>query len=444
MAIGEENIGRESPSFMFNTIRFRCLIAAISFNAAFVLNGGDWPQWRGPARDGHAPVGTPAITQLPKELKPVWGVAVGGGGFGFTAPVVAGGKLVYLDEQDGKEVARCIDARTGKEIWKTPFAPSFGDEWGTGPRSTPFIDGDRVYAQSMSGEFVCLTMPGGEITWRKAFQDYGISFSTKSAEGTAARRGNNGSGIVDADYVYVPVGAKGASVVCFDKRTGKEIWKSGDDEAAYSSFLVATLAGTKQLVAFTADALIGVDLKTGRALWRVPFKTNAKRHAASPVLIGNDSVTVNSHTFGLVANRISKNADGFLATQLWTNKQATINLATPTFLDGFLYSQGGLNSKALICVDARDGQIKWSQPGFGQNVKDYSSIIAVGKNLLVLTFDGQLLLLAANSEKYTELGRAQVCGNTWSHPAFADGKLYVRDGRELQCFDLTSKSMAMR
>ena len=407
---------------------------------AWTLSAGDWPQWRGENRDGHASPGSAEIRSLPKNPTPTWKVAIGPG---FSSPIVGGGKLVYLDERDGKEVAHCVEAASGKEIWAMPVAEAFGDEWGSGPRSTPFIDGDRVYAQSMSGEFHCLDFATGKSRWHISFRNYGIGFSTKSAEGTASRRGNNGSGIVDGNCVYVPVGAKGASIVCFDKQTGKEIWKNGDDEAAYSSFLVATLAGTKQLVAFTADALIGLDLKTGVPLWRVPFKTNAKRHAASPVFIGDDTLTVNSHTFGLVATKISKEGNLFKPERRWINTQAKINLATPTLVDGFLYSQGGLNTKTLICVDASNGETKWAQPGFGRDVKDYSSVIAVGKNLLVLTYDGQLLLLAANPEKYTELGRTQVCGNTWSHPAFADGKLYVRDMRELQCFDLSAKPVAL-
>ena len=401
----------------------------------------DWPQWRGPNRDGH-PSGAFTISSLPKDIKPVWKNPIGPG---FSAPVVASGKLFCLDEQDGQEVAHCLVANDGKEIWKTPYAGSEGDEWGSGPRTTPFVDGDRVYFQSMSGEFRCLNVADGKVRWGFPFKKYGIPFSTKSADGTASRRGNNGSGIVDGEYVYVPIGAKGASIVCFDKLTGKEIWKTGDDEAAYSSFLIATLAGTKQLVAFTAEALNGLDLKTGATLWRVPFKTVAKRHAATPVL-DDDTLTVNSQTIGLVRTKIGKSGNDFTANQVWVNKPLTINLATPVLVDGYLYSYGPIRTKDYVCVEAATGTLKWTQTGFGigKDQTDYASTIAVGKNLLILTYDGQLVLIAANPEKYTELGRVQVCGKTWSHPALADGKLYVRDGRDLQCFDLNGKPLTAR
>jgi outer membrane protein assembly factor BamB len=374
---------------------------------------------------------------LPTDLKPVWKISVGGG---HSAPVVAGNKLVYLDENGSREVAHVLDAATGKEIWKVDFADRFQDEWGAGPRATPIVDGNHLYVQSCNGEFRCLALADGKTIWQTSFEkDFGVKFlGSKANEGTATRRGNNGSGVIDGQRIVLPVGStQGASLVCFDKQTGKVLWKSGDDEAAYSSFSIATLAGVKQVVAFTADALLGADLETGKILWRVPLVTNAKRHAASPVILG-DRVAVNSHTFGLVCFEISKDSGGFKATQAWANKDLKINLATPVLVDGFLYCQGP--DKDYICADAQTGRTKWSQPGFGLGKKDYASTIAVGKNLLVLTEDGTLVLLAANPNKYTELARLQVCGNTWSFPAYANGKLFVRDGRALQCIDLLVKN----
>src|SRR6185436_2824419 len=116
------------------------------------VNAADWPQWRGPNRDGQA---AGALTSLPKELKPLWKNPIGPG---FSAPIVAGGKLIYLDDQSGQEVAHCLNASTGKEIWNTPYATTEGDEWGSGPRTTAFVDGERVYFQSMNGEFRCLNL----------------------------------------------------------------------------------------------------------------------------------------------------------------------------------------------------------------------------------------------------------------------------------------------
>ncbi len=394
---------------------------------------GDWPQWHGPTRDCRVPETERVPGSLPKELNPVWKLSVGGG---HSSPVVADGKLIYLDENGKDEVAHCLNSNTGKEVWQLPFAARNEDEWGAGPRSTPLIDGDRVYVQSCNGEFRCLNLADGKVVWGTSFEkNFGVKFvGGRSNEGVAARRGNNGSGVVDGAEVIVPVGStEGAMLVCFDKLTGKVIWKAGNDQAAYSSPVIGTLAGVKQVVYFSADALMGIERLKGNILWRVPLKTVAQRHAATPVIF-SDRVVVNSHTFGTICLKISKQGDTFGATEAWLNKELKINLATPVRVGEALYNQGPLRD--YVCFDAATGAQKWSQPGFGLGKRDYSSTLVFGKNLLVLTEDGTLLLLAANPEKYTELGRLQVCGNTWGFPAYADGKLYVRDGRQLACYEL--------
>src|SRR5205085_11741173 len=193
------------------------------------------------------------------------------------------------------------------------------------------IDDDRGYVLSCTGEFRCLNLADGKTIWQTSFEhDFGVKFlGSKANEGTASRRGNNGSGVIHGDAIIVPVGSQnGASLVAFNKRTGKVLWKSLNDEAAYSSLIDATLAGAEQIVTFTADALLAVAPDDGHLLWRVPFKTNAKRHAASPVVFG-DTVTVNSHTFGMVCTKIGQGSGQWTATKAWANPQLKVNLATP-------------------------------------------------------------------------------------------------------------------
>jgi outer membrane protein assembly factor BamB len=415
---------------------FRNILLSFALFRAAQATAADWPQWHGPTRDCRIPEAEPVPTAFPADFIPAWKIAVGGG---FSSPVLAGGNLVYLDENGKQEVAHRLDAKTGKEIWKAPFADRFEDEWGAGPRSTPLIDGDRVYVQSCNGEFRCLTLAEGNVVWGASFEkDFGVRFlGDKANSGTATRRGNNGSPIIDGDAVIVPVGStEGATLVRFHKRSGKVIWKAGNDEAAYSSPVIATLAGLRQMVYLSADSLAGYDLQDGRVLWRVPLKTDAKRHACSPV-VGEDTVTVNSHTFGTLCFRISKEAAGWKAVEAWANRELKTNLATAVAEGGYLYNQGP--NRDYVCFDAKTGKIQWSQVGFGQGKKDYSSTILAGKNLLVLSEDGTLLLLKADPVRYTELCRAQVCGNTWSFPAYADGRLYVRDSHQLACYPLTAK-----
>ena len=409
------------------------MLFVVALRIAAPSVAGDWPQWHGPTRDCRVSAGEPTPASLPPDLNAAWKIAIGGG---FSSPVVAGGRLVYLDENGRQEIAHLIEAKSGKAIWEAPLADRFEDEWGAGPRSTPLIDGDRVYAQSCNGEFRCLSLSNGKVIWGTSFdKDFGVKFlGSKANSGTATRRGNSGSCLVDGAGVIVPVGSTdGATLVCFDKLDGKVMWKSGNDEAAYSAPIMATLAGVRQIVYLSADSLAGFAPGNGKILWSVPLKTDAKRHACSPVVVG-DTITVNSHTFGTICFRITKAGDGLKAEQLWGNRDLKTNIATAVAVGNHFFNQGG--NRDYVSFDSKTGAIKWAQPGFGQGRKDYSSTIVAGDNLLVLTEDGTLLLLKADPGKYAELSRAQVCGNTWSFPAYADGKLYVRDGRQLACYKL--------
>src|SRR5260221_2599880 len=188
------------------------LLLALS---AIASRAGDWPQWRGPNRNAYAPADAPAIKSLPTELKPVWKISIGGG---VSSPIVAGGKLVYLDVDEGKEVAHLLQASSGQEIWRIPYANAFQDEWGAGPRSTPILDGGRLYVQSCTGEFRCLNLADGKTIWGVSYEkDFGVKFlGSKANEGTASRRRNNGSGVIDGDKIILPVGStSGASLICF-------------------------------------------------------------------------------------------------------------------------------------------------------------------------------------------------------------------------------------
>ena len=395
---------------------------------------GDWPQWRGPARDGHAPGDQITLSTLPKQPTALWTIPIGNG---QASPIVAAGRVFYLDEQQGQETAHALDLATGKEIWQTPFDQSeqFANNYGTGPRCTPLVDGDRLYVQSCRGEFRCLATADGKTIWRTNFEkDWATPFfgnkkeNAPEAKETAARRhGNNGSAAIDGDRIFVPVGSptKG-TLVAFDKKTGKVLWTAGSDNTAYSSIVVATLAGTRQAVHLTADALMGVDVTSGKILWRTPVKTGAKRHVLTPLIAG-DTVTLASSSVGLTKFEIKHEAGAFKINEAWKNDRLKITLATPVLVGGHLYGLGQGSKTDFVCVDFNTGEIKWSQPGF----VDYAAVIAVGDKLLVQSSSGELLLLNANPQKFAELGRTQACGTTWSHPAFADGKLILRDKKQL-------------
>ncbi|MBL9127945.1 MAG: PQQ-like beta-propeller repeat protein [Verrucomicrobiales bacterium] len=394
----------------------------------------DWPQWRGPARDGHAGPDETLPSALPDALAPRWTRPVGPA---FSGPVVVGSRVFHVDEQGGQETAHALDAASGKTLWSTPYGASTGDEWGTGPRCTPLADDGRLYVQSLRGSFACLDVKDGRRLWGFDFdRDYGVSFlgGSDQSDAAARRRGNTGAPVILGDRVYVSVGStNGANVVCFDKRSGSELWRSGTDEAAYAALVAGPLAGRAQLVAYTAFALVGFDPDRGAVLWRVPQRTHANRHAVTPVFVG-DALVVSSHSVGTRSIGVSAApAGGFAAGESWAQPALKTSLATLVLVEGHLYGQGP--DRNFVCLEAATGKTRWSQRGFGDKpLTGYSSTIACRNRLLALSDNGQLTLLEANPSAYTELGRAQVCGKTWSHPAYAGGTLYLRDSRQLSAY----------
>ncbi|NBV33351.1 MAG: hypothetical protein EBR81_06060, partial [Proteobacteria bacterium] len=254
------------------------------------------------------------------------------------------------------------------------------------------------------------------------------------AKETASRRhGNNGSAAVDGDRIFVPVGSttKG-TLIAFDKKTGRELWAVGTDNTAYSSVMVGTLAGVRQAVHFTADALMGVEAATGKLLWREPLKTGAKRHAATPVLDG-DTVTVTSTNIGLIRFKITAEGGAFKAERLWENSRMKVVISSPIQVAGNLYSPGPGNRCELVCVDAGTGEERWKEAGLG----DYASISAVNDGLLVLDSTGELRLVRATPAGYEERGRAQFVGKTWASPAYSNGVLFAKDATKLIAVKLT-------
>jgi outer membrane protein assembly factor BamB len=408
-------------------------LSACALLAIPSVDAGDWPQWRGPERTGHAAPDEPFPASLPETLEPRWTRPVGPG---FASPVVVGTRLFHVDEQEGHETAHAWNASTGAVLWQTPYAPSTGDEWGSGPRCTPVADDGRLYVQSLQGDFACLDQQDGRRLWGFSFsRDFGVGYlgGSDNSDAAARRRGNTGAPVIVGDRIFVTVGStNNATVVCFDKRSGSERWRAGTDEAAYAALMSGRLAGHSQVVAYTAFSLLGLDVENGATLWRIPLKTHANRHAVTPVLDGN-SIIVSSHTLGTRAFRVTGDPaprGAFTASEVWSEPGLKTSLATTVLVDGHLYGQGP--DRDFVCIDAATGAKRWSQKGYGDKpLTGYSATLASQSRLLVLSENGQLTLLEATPTAYRERGRQQVCGKNWSHPAFAGGTLYLRDQRNL-------------
>jgi outer membrane protein assembly factor BamB len=292
----------------------------------------------------------------------------------------------------------------------------------------------------MRGEFACLDQRDGRRLWGISFEnDYGVKWAGggDAPDAASRRRGHSGAPVVAGDRIYVAVGSvNGATIVAFDKRTGQERWRSGQDETAYAALVTGRLAGRDQVIAYTAKGLSGLDLQSGEPLWTVPLRTLANRHTSTPIL-REDEIIVSSHSIGLRSFRTTRHGDRLQTVPHWSVPALKTSIATLVQVGDYLYGQGP--SRNFICVDARTGAEKWAQPGFGEKpLVGYSAVLAAGRRLLVLTDDGQLVLLQATPDRYVELGRFQACGKTWNHPALAGGRVFLRDRRELLAYDLSA------
>lgn len=406
----------------------------------FQARADDWPQWRGPARTGHITSGAPMLTSLPPDPKLIWRLNVGEG---FASPVLAGGKLFYFDNQGGKETLHALQAKDATRLWSTPVDDTFQDEQGPpGPRCTPIVDGDLVYAQSGKGELACLSVSDGRRIWRVNFtNDFGAAFLGEDSKVPgAAEHGYTASPVISGERLVACVGGtNGAGIVCFAKRTGQILWKSQNDLAAYAAPMITELAGATQIVCFTVEGLIGLDLLKGNLLWRIPLKTSYGRNCTTPLIV-NDWVVAGSYRAGLIGVKVSAAEKGFKAEQRWVNQKAAMNFSSPVAVREHLYGLGP--SKNLICADVETGNILWSKEGyFGGSDSAYAAMIVMGKTILISTDGGQLILIEADARQCKELGRAQVCSRNWCSPAYVDGRLYIRDGLRgpgnLSCLELT-------
>lgn len=410
---------------------------------AVTLAAADWPQWRGPGRDGHAAPSEAVLDGLPADPAVLWRVKTGAG---WASPVVAAGRVFYSDNQGGKETLHAVNAADGREVWRADVDAVMHDEQGPdGPRGTALVHGDHVFVQSCLGELQCRRVGDGGLVWRTNFRkDFGSPWlGEDSVIPGASEHGYTGSPVLVDGHLIAGVGStNGAGFVSFAPETGAVQWRSQDDLAAYAAPFGSVLSGESQVIAFMVPGLVGLSPADGRVLWREPLTTSYGRNCLTPVVVG-DRVITGSYRSGLMGVWISRKGPDWTASREWTNTAATMNFASPIAVKGFIYGAGP--DRNLVCVAADSGRLAWSQVGIFTSAagNSFASLIALGDRILVVTDGGEALLVAADPATYRELGRAQVCGRTWSHPAYADGRLYVCDGISgpgvLRCVDLLGR-----
>ena len=400
----------------------------------------DWPQWRGPTRDGILPDKGLALNTLPEQPEVLWKIK---SGEGLSSPVVANGSVFLFENRNNNETMVAISTADGSEKWATELSPVFEDGQGPrGPRCTPVVIKDQVFAQCSRGTLHCLDFKSGKILWEIDYAKLGMKFIGEKGRIPGARRhGFTNAPLVIGDMVYTLVGGKKNSIVCFSRKTGQLIWHALDYEPGYAPPIPATLAGKQQFICFFVKGVVGVDVRNGDELWNIPMKTDYGRHVAAP-LAQNNIVLAGSHQVGLQGIRVTKNDEEFRAEVIWKNIEAQPNISHGVLVNEHYYGLG--DPAKLVCVNITTGKTIWSNESlsFPDPKRAMAAFIVMKNNILSLTSGGELCLFSASQIKFKELGRTQVCGINWCMPAYVDGKIYVRDGIKkkggnLICVDLT-------
>ncbi len=424
------------------TVRSTLAVSA-AMVAALTVNAADWPQYRGPNANGVTDEKIQASWPAtgPKQL---WKAPMTAG---FSTFAVGGGKAYTLVTRtiDGvkNEVCIALDADSGKELWAAPLgytkldgggdtgAP--GNTGGDGPRSTPTVDGNRVYVLSAGLILSCLSTDDGKTIWKKELlKEHGAKSITWQ---------NAASPLLEGNLIFVCAGGSGQSLLCFHKTTGALVWKGQSDAMTHATPIATTILGHRQIIFFTQSGLVSVVPGTGDVLWRYnfPYRTST---AASPVVGGDIVFCSAGYGVGAGAVKITKEGDKFKATEIWRKSNQLINhWSSSVYHNGHLYGLFGFKQwekVPLQCVELATGEVKWSKEGFGQG----GTILADG-HLVTLAENGDLVVVEASPKAYTETARTKaVTGKCWNNVALANGRIYARSTKEGVCLDVSRSTAA--
>jgi len=396
----------------------------------------DWPQWRGPNRDGRAPAG-PLRTDWDKNPpQKLWTAPIGGG---FSSFAAVGDRLYTQDRAAGGERVVCLDAASGQLVWQHSYPADYKPltaGYGVGPRATPTVADGRVYAVGAVGKFVCLEPPkeagaAPRVVWE---HDLLAEFDARIPMWGVAC-----SPLVEGNLVIVQPGGRGASVVAFDRETGQVRWKTGNNPAGYSSPVAATVGGIRVVYAFAGDALLAIRAADGELLDTYAWKTDHNGNIATPLVAGEYVFISSAYNKGCALLRASASGDRVKLEEVYArnNRVLRSHHASPVLKDGFLFGFDGTRSTLPKCVDLRKG-IEVPDWGEASEVKSATLILA-GDHLITFSERGDVSLVAANPKEFNvvaTLPRVVGGNDLWSLPVLARGRLFVRGGDSVVCLDV--------
>lgn len=400
----------------------------------------DWPQWRGPGRDGISTekgLSTDWVAAPPKLL---W--ELDGMGTGYASVAVVQGKLYTTGNTDKGQSLICVDLGSKKIDWSTPLTESSPKHGYEGARCTPTIDGDRAYVVSSDGAISCLSIKDGAVLWSRKFKEFG----GKMMSGW----GFSESPLIDGDRVLCTPGGENAMIVCLDKKTGGDIWRSampkigdaGKDGAAYSSIVISNACGVKQYVQLVGRGVIGVRASDGEYIWGYNKVANGVANIPTPVVSGDYVFASTGYQTGSALIKLSKEGQGINAEEVYfLNADTFQNHHGGMILIGdHIYAGHAHNNGFPICVNLKSGDIVWGgklRPPEG--AKGSAAVTAVDGKIIFRYQNGLMALIEATPEGYKLLGTFKPVyqeKESWAHPVVVDGKMYLREQNKLMVYDV--------
>jgi WD40 repeat protein len=423
----------------------KALPLAVPLLVAMLARADDWPQWRGPNRDGvWRESGT--LTAIPESgLKVRWRARIGRG---YSGPVVARGRVYVTDHQLRPEVERvlCFEEATGRPLWTHSYHCDYQDmEYGNGPRASPTVHAGKVYTLGTRGDLFCLDAARGAVIWKKDLaRDFNASIP---------RYGASAAPLVEGDLLIVCAGGQPtASVIALDRNTGAERWRALEDRPAYSAPVVITAGGCRQLIVWTADTVTALEPATGKVFWQVPYKAtfDPAQAVASPVFHKDRLLCLAAWNRGSLMLKLGPGKPS--ASVLWKTRSTPSTVFSTPFFQDERYFYGIVNNGELCCLDTTSGKEVWATREPTSEKFGTAHLTPIGDNVLLFNHKGQLILAHLTPKGYQELGRSFLVeptagyraagAETWAHPAYANKCVYARNDRLLVCASLAADQVA--
>jgi outer membrane protein assembly factor BamB len=398
--------------------------SAIALNAQSA--SVDWPQWRGPDRNGLSKE-TGLLAQWPRSGPPVaWSATMLGAGYGSLA--VQGDRVYVQGMRNRQSVVSALNRADGKLVWVRILGAAGDNDRGPGPRSTPTVDGDRVYALSETGDLASLRVADGSVIWqRNILRDF---------------RGDNPywllseSPLIDGNLVIVTPGGRGAGVVALDKMSGKTVWASKElsDGAGYSSPIVADVGGVRTIMAFTAEAGVGVRANDGKLMWRNSSAANGTANIATPVYSDGKVFFTSSYGTGAALLGLKAAGNEVRAQEIYFTRDMKNHHGGVVRVNGHIY---GYNDSILTCLEFNSGKMLWRDRSVGKGAVTYAD-----GHLYILSENNVVGLVEATPAAYREKGRFSIADQglpSWAHPVVSGGRLYIRNQGTLTSYDVRAR-----